>query len=226
MTDYFPPPAAQSYDERNAKLAPIAEAMHFLSRLVLEDLPSDARILCVGVGTGAEILSLAKTYPNWTFVGVDPSTAMLEVCRERLREAGYLERCELIHGYAKDAPQAGYDAVLSVLVGHFVPRSERSDFYGQMTSRLKPGGYLIDIEISYDLDSEELPSMLENWKRVQALMGATPESLDNLPATLREKLTILPPQEIEGIMKSAGITMPVRFFQAFMISGWYGRIDG
>ena len=52
--------------------------MHFLIGLVLKELPTDARILCVGVGTGAEIFSLAEEYPEWTFVGVDPSADMLE----------------------------------------------------------------------------------------------------------------------------------------------------
>lgn len=84
MPNFFSKEASQSYDERNSKLAPISDSMHFLIRLVLKDLPSRSRILCVGVGTGAEILSLSKAFPEWTFFGLDPSAEMLEVCTERL----------------------------------------------------------------------------------------------------------------------------------------------
>lgn len=87
-TDFFTKELSQIYDERNARLAPIADSAHFLIHLVLKNLPARARVLCVGVGTGAEILSLAKAYPGFTFFGVDPSEPMLEVCRTRLAAAG------------------------------------------------------------------------------------------------------------------------------------------
>lgn len=224
MSDFFTKEAAQGYDERNKRLAPIADNMHFLIRMVLQDLPVQARMLCIGVGTGAEILSLAEAHPEWTFVGVDPSASMLEVCRERLKKAGVIDRCALINGYVQDAPkEEKYDAALSVLVGHFVKRQDRVDYYRQMMERLKPGGYLINTEISFDLDSPEFPSMLKNWERVQAMMGATPESLASLPKQLREMLTVLPPAETDSLLQQAGATQPVRFFQSMMIHGWYSR---
>jgi len=224
MSNFFNKEASQAYDERNSKLAPIADNMHFLIRLVLKNLPARSRILCVGVGTGAEILSLSKTFPEWTFLGLDPSAEMLEVCSERLRNAGVLDRCELIHGYVQDLPTGeNFDAAVSVLVGHFVKREERLSFYQNITSRIRSDGYLVNTEISFDLNSQEFPSMLKNWEQVQSHMGATAESLASLPMQLREMLTVLPPAEIESLMRQSGITMPVRFFQSFMISGWYGR---
>jgi tRNA (cmo5U34)-methyltransferase len=214
---------AKVYDERNRPLASIADNMHFLIRLILKDVPVRARVLCVGVGTGAEILSLSKAYPEWTFVGVDPSTGMLDVCRGRLKEASVLDRCDLIHGYVGDAPAGeNFDVALSILVAHFIKREERLHFYRAMNSRLRKNGILINTEISFDLDSPEFPSMLKNWEAIQALMGATPESLANLSVQLREMLTVVSPQETEALLKNSGIPVPVQFFQAFMISGWYG----
>jgi tRNA (cmo5U34)-methyltransferase len=226
MARYFDKDASRAYDEKNRRLAPIADGMHFLVRLVLQGLPARARILCIGVGTGAEILPLAQAFPEWTFLGLDPSAEMLEVCAERLKAAGVLERCQLVHGYVQDAPAGEhFDAASSILVGHFVKREERLGFYGEMTSRLRRGGYLVDTEISYDLSSPEFPSMLKNWQQVQRLMGATAESLASLPAVLRDVLTVLSPAEIESHLRQSGIAMPVRFFQAFMIAGWYGTKD-
>lgn len=224
MSDFFTKELARTYDEKNSKLAPIADNMHFLVRIILTSLPHNSRILCVGVGTGAEILSLAKEYPEWSFVGVDPSASMLEVCRERLKNEGVISRCELIHGYINDVPDGEkFDAALSILVAHFVKREERPGFYQQIIHQLKVGGYFVSAEISFDLDSEEFPSMMENWKRVQLKMGATAESLQSLPLMLREKLSVLPPSETENLLRASGIDCPIRFFQAFMITGWYGK---
>lgn len=222
-TDFFTEEMAQRYDERNASLAPISNAMHFLIQLVLKDLPARSRVLCVGAGTGAEILSLSTVFPQWSFVAVEPSLAMLTVCRGRVEAAGLAGRCEFVHGYIHDVPARGdFDAVLSVLVGHFVARDERVGYFRNAASHLKSGGYFVNTEISSDLDSPEFPAMLKNWEKVQSLMGATAESLTMLPKQLREMLTVLPPVEVEALLRKAGFASPVQFFRAFMICGWYG----
>lgn len=218
---------AKGYDERNRRLTPIADSMHFLIRLILKDLPRKARVLCMGVGTGAEILSLAADFPGWTFVGVDPSRGMLEVCRQRLSEAGILDRCELIEGYLDDAPAGEtFDAALSILVGHFVAREDRIPFYRGLHQRLVPDGILINTELSFDLDSPQFPTMLERWASVQSTTPATAESLANLSRQLRETLTVLSPSQTELLLHDSGIPVPVRFFQAFLICGWYGTKAG
>ncbi|MGV3593333.1 MAG: class I SAM-dependent methyltransferase [Gammaproteobacteria bacterium] len=224
MPDFFPKEAAERYDERNSRLGRISDCLHFLMGLALQGLPRDAHVLCAGVGTGAELLYLARTFPRWTFVALDPSLPMLDVCRERCTEAGIFARCEFVHGHVSDLPaQAQFDAALSILVAHFVTRSERPAFLQAMTQRLRPGGYLVTAEISFDLDSAAFPSMLDGWKSVQSLMGATGESLADLPRLLREVLTVLSPDETEALLRASGIATPVRFFQAFMFGGWYGQ---
>ena len=222
--DFFNEQASLSYDERNQKLAPISDNLHFLIRLILRDLPEKSRVLCVGVGTGAEILSLARAYPQWKFVGADPSGSMLDVCRRRLSDAGIADRCELVRGYVQDLPAGGdYDASLSILVAHFIPREERADFFRHLTSRLRPGGLLVNAEIGFDLDSPQSAAMIDEWKKIQELMGATDESLKSVPRILREVLTVVPPPETERLIRESGIETPVLFFQSFMINAWFGK---
>lgn len=220
--DPFTEAHARKYDERNASLAPISGCLHFLTGLVLRKLPARSRILCVGAGTGAEIIALARAQPEWSFVALEPSAAMLSVCRERLVAAGVMERCELVHGYIQDLPpMPDFDAALSLLVAHFVKHEDRLPFLRHIHGCLKSGGVLVTAEISFDLDSAAFPSMLGHWEGVQSLMGATPESLAKLPALLRDVLTVLPPSETERLLRESGFQTPVRFFQALMISGWY-----
>jgi tRNA (cmo5U34)-methyltransferase len=47
---------ASSYDQQWSKMAPINDALHLLMSTALSELPPQANILCVGAGTGAEIL--------------------------------------------------------------------------------------------------------------------------------------------------------------------------
>ncbi|MDQ8029502.1 MAG: class I SAM-dependent methyltransferase [Brevundimonas sp.] len=218
---FFNQEMADAYDRRNSGLAPISDSLHFLMRLTLTDLPTKARALCVGVGTGAEILSLAKAYPDWSFVGVDPSAEMLGVANHRLEQAGVLDRCTLIHGYVGDVAETGFDAVVSLLVAHFIQRPDRPAFYAAIHDRLKPGGRFLSAEISGDLDSPEFPALLADWKQVQTLMGATPESLAKLPDMMRDVLGVLPVEETEALWRQAGFVLPIPFFQAFMIRGWH-----
>ena len=42
----------------------IKDALHLLTGTVLSELPPKAKILCVGAGTGAEILYLAQKFPE------------------------------------------------------------------------------------------------------------------------------------------------------------------
>lgn len=223
-TNFFTSEASKAYDEKNKPLAAISDNMHFLIRLILRDLPSRAHVLCAGVGTGAEILSLSKAFPEWTFLGVDPSSDMLKVCRERLEAAGVLSRCQLFCGHVEALPEGkNFDAALSVLVAHFVDRDKKLDYFRGLYDRLKSGGYLINTEISYDLDSKEFKAMLVNWAKVQSLMGATTEALSKIPDQLRNVLSVIPPSETEALLRKCGLPMPVRFFQALMICGWYGQ---
>lgn len=229
MTETATPPAshffnqemADAYDRRNAGLKPISDNLHFLMGLVLKDLPADARVLCVGVGTGAEILSLARANPGWSFVGVDPSGEMLGVGRHRLAEAGVQDRCDLIEGYVDDVAETGFDAVVSLLVAHFIQREDRPAFYGAVHDRLKPGGRFLSAEICADLDAPTFPAMLEDWKQVQTLMGATPDSLAKLGGMMRDVLGVVSPEDTEVLWREAGFAVPVPFFQAFMIRGWH-----
>lgn len=55
---------ASGYEQQQKKFAPVHEGLHFQLEWIFSELPRKARILCVGLGTGAELSYLANKFPN------------------------------------------------------------------------------------------------------------------------------------------------------------------
>src|SRR5690606_6912841 len=121
---------AASYDTQWAKTAPIRNCLYFLLDALFADLPADARILCVGVGTGVELAHLAQRNPGWRFSTVEPSGPMLDVCRQRAETEGFASRCQFHEDYLEPFyVSAEHDAATCFLVSKFIlDQQARSEF--------------------------------------------------------------------------------------------------
>ncbi|CAI1194868.1 class I SAM-dependent methyltransferase [Serratia ficaria] len=222
--DIFNGEFSRQYDAGNARFSAISDNLHFLIALLLKDLPADAHILCIGVGTGTEIVHLAGLYPGWRFTGVDPSADMLQVCASKLRRAGIGDRCALAAGYLQDLPgTADYDAALCLLVTHFILDGERGGLYRQTAARLKPAGRMVVAEIAGDMAAADFDQHLASWAAMQALAGQTPRTADELRTQLQQRLLLLPPAHTERLIAEAGFSAPQRFFQSLLIHAWAAR---
>jgi tRNA (cmo5U34)-methyltransferase len=216
---------ASSYDKMSAKLAPIRDSLHFLIRTVLSDLPANARILCVGAGTGAELLYLAQAFPNWQFTAVDPAIPMLDICRQRAEESGIASRCTFHAGYLDSLPESdSFDAATALLVSHFIMQpAERRNFFHQIALRLQPQGYLISSDNAYDLSSPTYPSILEIWLGMMKSAGIPDDELEKVRDAYGRVVAVLPPSEVASIITAGGFDAPVLFFQNLLIHAWYAR---
>lgn len=214
---------AESYDEMWVKLAPINDALHLLIGGVLAKLPEQAKILCVGAGTGAEIVYLAKRFPQWTFTAVDPSAGMLDVCRERLSKLGVESRCEFHVGYLESLPSStSFDAATSLLVSQFIlDEKSRSDFFGLIAKQLKPEGILVSSDLSADLSSSKGQSLLDTWLEVMREGGIPQAGLEGMRNAYGKSVAVLPQQDIAAIISAGGFKEPVHFFQTGLIHAWF-----
>ncbi len=219
---------AASYDERFAKLGPMKEALHLVTGGVLAELPEEARVLCVGAGTGAELLVLARKFPGWRFTAVEPATAMLEVCRRRVAEEGIGDRCVFHEGYLDSLPvpdlSEAFHGATSILVSQFImDAEERVAFFRGIAERLVPGGILVDADLSADMATADYTSILEVWLRLMASEQLTPEKIEAMRNVYGREVAITPPGEIEGMMVSGGFERPVAVLQALLIRAWVAR---
>lgn len=216
---------ASGYDERWAKTAPIRDALYFLLQAVFADLPADARILCVGAGTGEEIDWFAQRFPRWSFTAVEPSGAMLEVCRAKAVKGGYASRCRFHEGYLESLPeQDAFDAATCFLVSQFIldPQA-RSDFFGAIGARLRPGGILSSSDLSCDVASSEYDALLDVWLKMMLAAGIPASGLEQMRAAYARDVAILPPGRIAAIIRAGGFDEPVPFYQSGLIRAWFAR---
>lgn len=216
---------AASYDRQAALWAPAREALFLFARLILADLPTDARILCVGVGTGTELLALAEVFPEAHFAAVEPAAAMLDVCRQKVEAQGLTSRCTFHQGYVDSLPECEpFDAATSLLVSQFVKDTEeRTAFFGQIATRLRPGGVLINTDLVLGLDTEVHERLLEVWLRMLGGSDWSEADIEKMRAAWRTHLAALTPIEIESIIAAGGFERPVLFFQTLFIHGWFAR---
>lgn len=216
---------ASSYDERWAKTAPIRDALHFLLQAVLAELPSNARILCVGAGTGEEIGYLAERFPHWSFVAVEPSGPMLDVCRQKADKAGFISRCDFHEGYLDTLPaQEPFDAATCFLVSQFIlERDARIGFFNSIATRLRPEGILASSDLASDVSSSQYSALLQTWLNMMLASDVPAAGVEQMRAAYAKDVAILPPAQIESIIREGGFDNPVGFYQAGLIHAWFSR---
>jgi tRNA (cmo5U34)-methyltransferase len=216
---------AASYDQRFAKLAPMKDALHLLMRLIFAKLPNNARILCIGAGTGAELLYLAQAFPLWHFTALDPSAPMLNICRQHAEACGIASRCTFIEGYIDALPESeSFDAATCILVSQFILQPvERRNFFSKIAEQLCRGGLLISADLAIDSPRESPDSLFEMWVRAWEYTGVSSLQLENLKSAFGRGVSVLPAQEIELLIGSSGFDTPVAFFQTLLIHAWYAK---
>lgn len=220
----FDKAAAATYDLLTANLSPFKDVLHFCTASLLSDLPPDAHLLVVGAGTGAELNYLAQAFPSWRFTVVEPSPAMMDICRERCEERGSLGRCNLHVGYLDSLPPGeAFSAATSILVSQFLLEpTTRGSFFEQIATRLKPGGILISADLARD-SGPQGDELIRIWSRFQTKTTFTPETIAlvrQISPGSQARPAVWPPEQISELIASAGFTTPLLFLQTFMIHAW------
>ena len=157
----------RGYDELARQVIPAYEQIFRATAALFEnELPSDARVLVVGSGTGTEVATFGAAQPGWTIIGVDPSAEMVRMTERRADELGLDDRVMIVHGFARDLPLTPpYDAATIINVLHFLEDDgDKADLLTSVAERTRSGGLLALVDLHGDPTSDEFRFLMKGWE--------------------------------------------------------------
>ncbi|QDZ03497.1 class I SAM-dependent methyltransferase [Nitratireductor mangrovi] len=186
--------------------------------LMAERAPANGRVLVLGAGGGLELKAFAEAQPQWTFLGVDPAPAMLQLAEATLGE--HAARATLLEGYIDDAPAGPFDAAACLLTLHFMSREERRRTAAEIRRRLKPGAPLVVAHSSFPQAKGERDRWLSRYAAFAAASGVEPDKAQAAREAVASTIDLLDPRDDEAVLREAGFSGVSLFFAAFTWRGW------
>jgi cyclopropane-fatty-acyl-phospholipid synthase len=101
------------------------------------------RLLDIGCGWGALVLHAVREH-GARAVGVTLSERQAELARERIRDAGLSDRCEIRVADYREVDDGPYDKVASVGMYEHVGRAQLGEYVGRVTRLLRKGGLFLN----------------------------------------------------------------------------------
>lgn len=69
-----------------------------------------------------ELVKFGQRNLAWQMLGVDPSSNMLAIAKDKIQRYNLSQRVQLFHGFTQGLPSTPlYDAATCILVMHFLP---------------------------------------------------------------------------------------------------------
>lgn len=136
------------------------------------------------------------------------------------RHSRFLDLFVALHCIVTDVKQTDFDAATAILVMHFLPEDEKTDFLQAIYQRLKPSGKFIIADGWFDKKSEDFEWLLKNYKRHTELKGVSPEITGQAVKTITENVFFISPEREVELLKEAGFTKIKSFFQGLWVRAW------
>jgi demethylmenaquinone methyltransferase/2-methoxy-6-polyprenyl-1,4-benzoquinol methylase len=170
-------------------------------------LPPEARVLDLATGTADLALEIVRRHPDASVVGTDPSTRMLEIARDKAREAGLSERVQLEEGVAEQLPFEGdsFDGVCIAFGIRNVP--DRASALREMARVTKSSGRVAILELGEPHSGVLAPLARLHVRHVVPRIGAL-LSGEREYRYLQESIEAFPaPADFVELMESSGLVV-------------------
>lgn len=213
------PQAVARYAEGPPRMVPgFAHLQRMAMILLAEHAPDNAQVLVLGAGGGLEIKAFAEAQPGWSFDGVDPSAAMLDLARRTLGE--FAARTRLHHGLIDVAPEGPFDGATCILTLHFIGREERLRTLKEVRRRLRPGAPFVVAHFSFPQEPSERDVWLGRYAAFAIASGIDSSMAKNARSGIGSRLPILAPEDDEQLLRDAGFSGISLFYMGFAFRGW------
>ncbi|QQM04795.1 Carboxy-S-adenosyl-L-methionine synthase [Rhodopseudomonas palustris] len=173
-------------------------------------------MLVLGAGGGLELKVFAEGQSGWSFVGVDPAAAMLDLARITLGD--HASRIQFHEGFIESAPEGPFDGATCILTLHFLARQERLRTLKEVRDRLRLGAPFVVAH--YSIPEGELDFWLSRSAAFSITSGIDPARANTARAGIAERLPILSPEDDEQLLREAGFGRVSLFYAGFAFRGW------
>lgn len=219
--DFNSPKVVDGYDEHIRKLIPGYEVIHQQVDAILQSvLKPNSHILIVGCGTGYELEYLLKRHPNWKFTAVDPSLTMLQKAQEQVELLGKSSQVTFVHGETSALPLENcFDAVLSILVAHFIADDIKPAFFKDIYDRLNENAVLL----TYDLMTCINPQQLQALRYLCLAQGLTEEQCQKMLERMAQDFFSLTTEGYIKLLQKTGFESVQSYAQVLTYQGFIAK---
>lgn len=219
--DFCSQQVVDSYDQHIRKLIPGYELVHQQILAILQaHLPEPAHVLIIGAGTGYELGYLLQAFPQCIFTVTELSQRMLDKAKDFAAPWNKDNRVHFVLGSNTDFdPQPQFDAVLSILVTHFVPFTEKLEFVRAARCGLKPGG----IFLTFDLTQFRFAQEAESLKQICKMNGLMDKQTHAMLSRMNDDFYALSDEETVNLMHDAGFAQVNSFTQVLCYQGFIAQ---
>jgi len=168
-------------------------------------LEANYRVLDLATGTADLAIQVARTVPTVSVVGLDPSSKMLDVGREKVERAELSGRVSLVQGDAQALPfeNGSFDAVCIAFGIRNVP--DRGKALREMARVTRPGGRIVILELSEPRGGVLGPLARFHIHTVVPYVGALLSGVKEYQYLQRSIAAFPPADEFSSLMRSSNL---------------------
>ena len=216
--DFSSQQVVDGYDQHIRKLIPGYEVVHQqILALLKAHLPERANILIIGAGTGYELGYLLQHFPDCSFTVTELSQAMLDKAQRYAAPWNAADRVNFILGqHTQFSGQTKFDAVLSILVTHFVPFEQKLEFMQGARQCLNAEGIFMTFDLMQFKSELEAGAL----KQICELNGLSEKQTQAMLHRMRDDFFALNDLQTLEHLQQAGFGKAERFSQILCYQGF------
>lgn len=221
MKDNTTSQPAVEYDTNITKTMPFYNTFHDKVISLVEIVKPEAQSwLDTGCGSGTFVAKAMKKFSHTNFLLADPSSAMLEITKEKLMD----KNCQffLCGTDELNLPEESLDVISAILAHHYYSSlTAKRSAVANCFRMLKAGGIYVNFESFKPASEQGMWIALECWRRAQIAAGKEEKEVEKhlnrcgtefFPVTLDDHMQLL---------KESGFSVVELFWLSGMQAGIY-----
>ena len=223
--EVFDKERSSNYDNKISDLIPVYESLldktkdFLISNYSVKD---NLKILCVGCGTGTEIVRIAKISNNWRVYGCDPSIEMLNIAEKKIK-ARNLKNAELKQGTIEVFKDHKFDVTNLSLVLHFFEKKDKYELLSKISEVLKSDSNLIISDIYLARNFEQKLNQLRLDISKQNTIEK--DNLDYYINHIRDDIKYISDKEINEILNSLNFVKTIKTVNKYVFGQWISTFN-